>query len=407
MSSTPLRGGRRAIIPLTIATALALSACAGTETPAASDGDFTGVDLTVWNIIPYDPYDTLQKGYFAECATELGITLTQETIPTDYQAKLLQAASSNTFPDIALVDSDVSFPQLASSGVLADLGKLGITTEGQSEAVAALGDYDGTLYGLPTQVEDYALWYDKAAFAEAGIEEFPTTFDGLVDAAAKLTKEGRDGISLAGKNDGSTPVYFLPFLLSSGADPADPSTAEAAIGLYKDLYDAGSLNKEFVNRGWEAPDVWKEGKAAITVTGPWELVSGLEIDYGVAPFPTVTEGESPRVGLLGYEYVLKAQKDDKRAQAAAALLQCRAAEANQIETAIQGGYIPALTSAQDAFVAEVPAAAGFVDQVAGAYNNAELGTEWSALQQVYVAAIQYATVEGLSPKDALAKAAQD
>jgi multiple sugar transport system substrate-binding protein len=319
----------------------------------------------------------------------------------------LQAASSNTFPDIALVDSDVSFPQLASSGVLADLGELGITTKGQSETVAALGDYDGTLYGLPTQVEDYALWYDKAAFAEAGIKEFPTTFEGLVDVAAKLTTPERDGISLAGKNDGSTPVYFLPFLLSSGADPADPSTADTAVGLYKDLYDAGSLSKEFVTRGWEAPDVWKEGKAAIAVTGPWELVSGLDIDYGVAPFPTAEEGGTPKVGLLGYEYVLKAQKDEHKAQAAAALLQCRAVEANQVETALKGGYIPALTSAQDAFVAEVPAAAGFVDQVAGAYNNAQLGTEWSKLQQVYVAAIQYATVEGLSPKEALAKAAQD
>ncbi len=40
-------------------------------------------------------------------------------------------------------------------------------------------------------------------------------------------------------------------------------------------------------------------------------------------------------------------------------------EENQVDTAVQGGYIPALKSAQAAFVEKVPAAAPFVDAVDG------------------------------------------
>ena len=96
----------------------------------------------------------------------------------------------------------------------------------------------------------------------------------------------------------------------------------------------------------------------------------------------------------------------KREKAAAALIECRASEENQIDTAVQGGYVPALTSAQDAFVAEVPAAEAFVTPVANAFNPATLGTEWSALQAKYVDALQNATVNGVSAEEALSKADQ-
>lgn len=395
-----------------LATVILLAGCSGTTAPADSDGDagFEGVELTSWSSIDFDPYQTLQKEYFEKCAADLGITIDAQTLSGDYTTSLLQAASSKSLPDIALVNTDTQLPQLAAQGVLGDLSDLGLDTEGLAEPVAALGQFEDTLYGLPVQVEDYSVFYNKAYFEEAGITELPTTFDELAAAAKATTTADHYGIALPGiAGDGSTSSYFLPFLLSAGGDPADLTGdgAVAAVDLYKTLVDDGSLSKEYVNWGWDGIDQWKSGKAAITVSGPWNLVdTSLDFEYGTFSVPAGTSADKSSVGLLGYAYTVPVQGDEKREKAAAALIECRASEENQIDTAVQGGYVPALTSAQDAFVAEVPAAEAFVTPVENAFNPATLGTEWSALQAKYVDALQNATVNGVSAEEALSKADQ-
>jgi len=402
---------RRLALPAVgLVGALTLAGCSGGQSsPAQTDG-FEGVSLTVWNNIDFEPYQGLQKKYFEDCAADLGITVDVQTQSGDYTTKLLQAAGSKSLPDVALLSTDTQLPQLASQGVLADLGQYDVTTDGLAESVADLGSYDDTLYGLPVQVEDYAIFYNKAAFAAAGVAETaPKTFDELVALAGSLTTANQKGIVLPGiGGDGSTPVYFLPFLLSAGGDPAEPTGTGAveAVDLYKNLVANGSLSSEFVNWGWDSIDQWTSGAAALTVSGPWNLVdSSIPFEYGTFPFPTATAGESPRANLLGYAYGVAANADAQKEAAAAALVKCRASEENQIDTAVQGGYIPALSSAQAAFVEQVPAAAPFVDAVDGAYNSAQLGTEWNTLQQQYVDAIQAATVGGQTAEAALKQAA--
>ena len=413
MAVLSTRALRLAVPAVGVAAALTLAGCSGGSDSSGSDGDgFEGVELTVWNNIDFDPYQTLQKQYFEDCADDLGITVDVQTQSGDYTTSLLQAASSGSLPDIALLSTDTQLPELASQGVLADLSNYDVSTDGLDDTVRALGEYDDTLYGLPVQVEDYAIFYNKEAFAAAGVDETaPATFDDLVALAASVTTDSQKGIVLPGiGGDGSTPVYFLPFLLSAGGDPAEVNSTGAvdAVNLYKQLVDEGALSSEFVNWGWDSIDQWTSGAAAITVSGPWNLVdTSIPFEYGTFPFPTATAGESPVVNLLGYAYGVAANKDTKKEAAAAALVECRASEENQIDTAVQGGYIPALTSAQDAFVEKVPAAAPFVDSVQGAYNSAELGTEWNTLQQQYVDAIQAATVGGQTAEAALQQVASE
>jgi len=402
---------RLALPAVGVTAALALAGCSGGSSEPSADG-FEGLELTVWNNIDFDPYQTLQKQYFEDCADQLGITVDVQTQSGEYTASLLQAASSGTLPDVALLSTDTQLPELASQGVLADLSSYDVSFEGLDDTVRGLGEYDGVQYGLPVQVEDYAIFYNKDAFAAAGVAETaPETFDDLVALASSVTTDGQNGIVLPGiGGDGSTAVYFLPFLLSAGGDPADVTGQGAAdaVGLYKKLVEEGALSSEFVNWGWDSIDQWTSGSAAITVSGPWNLVdTSIPFEYGTFPFPTASAGEEPQVNLLGYVYGAAANEDPNREAAAAALIACRASEENQLDTAVQGGYIPALTSAQEAFVEQVPAAAPFVDSVQGAYNSAQLGTEWNTLQQKYVDAIQAATVGGESADAALAQVASE
>lgn len=414
MSITRTRTARVALSAAAgLATVVLFTGCAGSSTPASTSGDdtdFEGLELTAWSSIDFDPYQTLQKEYFEKCAADLGITIDAQTISNDYSTALLQAASSKSLPDIALVSTDTQLPTLAAQGVLSDVTELGLSTDGLADSVADLGAYDGTQYGLPVQVEDYSVFYNKAYFDEAGITELPTTFDELIAAAKATTTADHYGIALSGiAGDGSTSSYFLPFLLSAGGDPADLTSdgAVAAVDLYKTLVADGSLSKEFVNWGWDVTDQWTSGKAAIVVSGPWNLVdSSIDFDYGTFSVPAATSADKASVGLLGYAYTVPVQSDKKREQAAAALIECRTSEENQVDTAVQGGYVPGLTSAQDAFVEQVPAAEAFVTPVENAFNPAELGTEWNALQAQYVDALQNATVNGVSAEEALSKAAQ-
>lgn len=401
---------RHLTLPAAGAAVLLLAGCSSTPDAGSPDaGDFDGLELTVWNSIDFDPYDTLQKGYFEACADELGITVSVETISGDYTPALLQAASSQSLPDVAQLSTDTQVPELADLGALADLSELGLSTDDLADSVADLGHFDGTLYALPVQVEDYSIFYNVEAFEEAGITELPTTFDELIAAAEATTTDDRYGIVLPGiAGEGSTASYFLPFLLSAGGDPSDVTGegAVAAIDLYKTLVDDGSLSPEFVNWGWDSIDQWTSGNAAITVSGPWNLVDdSIDFEYGTFAIPAATSSHESSVGLLGYGYAVPVQGDETREAAAAALIECRASEENQLETGIQGGYIPALPSAQEALIEELPDVEAFVTPVENAFNPATLGTEWNALQQQYVDALQDATVNGVSAEDALAKVA--
>ncbi|WOF22787.1 extracellular solute-binding protein [Microbacterium betulae] len=413
-SPSPLR--RRALRALPAAgasLALLLAGCASTPSGSddAADGaaeSFEGVELTVWSGLYYEPFASVNAEQIQACADDLGLTVNLETLSEDYATKILQAASSNTLPDVLLLDS-TDVPRFGAEGILTDIGDVGLTTEGISDSVASLGQYEGVQYGLPTQVETYALFYDRAAFADAGVEEFPTTFDELVSVASRLSEDGRYGIALPGAtSDGAAPLFWLPFLLSAGGDPADPTSegAVAAVDLYQQLVETGGLSSEFVSWGWDAPDQYRSGKAVITASGPWDVVAEApEIaDYGVAPYPTLDGSQESSVGILGYNWSLPVSADAEQQQAAAALIECRVSEENQLELA-DGGYIPALTSAQEAFVEATPAAAAFVDPIENAYNYAgELGAEWDRLSLVYGSALQYAVVDGESAEDALARA---
>jgi multiple sugar transport system substrate-binding protein len=308
------------------------------------------------------------------------------------------------------LSSDVELPTLAAEGALANLTTLGVSTAGEAPTVTALGTYKGTLYGLPSNIENYAIFYDKDAFAKAGITAPPATFAEFVSDAAKLTSGTEHGVALSGlSGDGSVAAYFLPWILSAGGNPSDPTSPGtiAAVNLYKQLVDNGSLSKEFVDWGWTSTDQWTAGKAAITVDGPWDIVnSSLKIHYATAPFPTLKVGQKPRVGLLGFEYGVSSAADSKQQKAAAALIQCRTSEANQVATAIAGGYVPALTAAQKAFVAKVPAAKSFVDAVPTAYNPATIGTKWTTLENEYAVALQNVGTNGVSARQALKLAVQ-
>jgi multiple sugar transport system substrate-binding protein len=405
------------LVPATTTAAglLLLAACAGggggsDETTTADPADFEGLELTMWHGVPYDPFMTLNADQLAACGDEIGVTVTAEALPSDqFLTSVLQAASSGDLPDI-LMGSSANLAQYAEGGLLADLSQYGITTDGLAEATAEMGYYEDTLVGVASHVEVGALEYNPDLFETVGAEP-PATFEELREVAAELTTDDVYGIALPGISaDGSGDFFLMSFILSAGGDPSDPTDPGtiAAIQLYKDLVEDGSMSAEMVNWGWDFQDPFNAGTAAMTVNGPWATAPSegqAPREFALPP----TEGDNaPASAVIGFEWVIPVSEDETAMAAAAEIITCRLSVENQLEIAQQQAYIPANTEAAEQWASENPAVAPFVELVPNAYSHGTVyGEDWGAISTMLGNAIQYAVVGGMSAEEALEKAASE
>ncbi|MFS8513170.1 MAG: extracellular solute-binding protein, partial [Planifilum fulgidum] len=182
-----------------------------------------------------------------------------------------------------------------------------VTGQYSESAVQAL-TYDGQVYGLPYVTESIALIYNKKLMPEP-----PETFDELIDFARKNTNpsEKRYGLLYEGAN-----FYYSYFLID-------------AMGGYIFKDDGGmvntedlGLNNEGAKKALRTLQEWykekllpvkvtadtvnglfKEGKAAAVINGPWAVKDYEQagVDFAVAPLPAI-DGKNPRtfIGVKGW-----------------------------------------------------------------------------------------------------------
>ncbi len=79
---------------------------------------------------------------------------------------------------------------------------------------------NGTLYGIPNEIDVYALNYNKKLFEAAGIAEAPKTWDEFLAAAEKLTdkSKGQQGFGLINSWAAGVLHPFSSLLVSNGGD---------------------------------------------------------------------------------------------------------------------------------------------------------------------------------------------
>ena len=149
------------------------------------------------------------------CTAQTGVTVDRQPVPyPELVQKVLLAASSNSLPDIIYIDnSDVA--QLADGGYIAPLADVGIKTEGFVPALAALGNYKGTDYAVPSANNTIALYYNTDMFTAAGLEP-PKTWDELRETAKKLTKDQTYGLVFPGINNEQGAFHTSTFVWSNG-----------------------------------------------------------------------------------------------------------------------------------------------------------------------------------------------
>lgn len=286
-----------------VATLVAAAGCGSSDA-----GDAAGKTvLTWWDYFGYSPAsDSAVKLMISRYElSHPNVTIQRTTIGfADFRTKLLQAAATGTYPDIAAIDNaDVS--AFAKQGVLADLSDRmkswqPLTT--YFDAVVQSVKVGGQFYGVPFRNNTTALWYDKDLFTQVGIAGPPTTWDQLRDDAKKLTTDKHAGFCFAAAPTEEGTFTFLPFLWQAGGDidTIDQHPTVDALNFVNTLVNVDKSAPKSVLQ-WGQSDVGEQfgsGLCAMMVDGPWVLgsVQNAKFAWDVAPWPAGPKGTAAPLG---------------------------------------------------------------------------------------------------------------
>ena len=224
------------------------------------------------------------------------------------------------------------------------------------KALVDAGIHGGEPHLLPFGFHYVAFFYNPHVMAEAGITEMPTTSEEFVAAAEQIAATGVKPIALGSMNRWPAQFWF-DFLilrlwgpdyrakLMSGEASYEDQQVTIALGLWKDLVDAGFFVDDANAYTWtDAADQVANGEAAMTLMGTWITGywngNGLEpvTDYDFFNFPTFDPAiENAALGPID-GWVVSA--DAANPDGAFALLEHFASAENQLDWAIGQGALP-------------------------------------------------------------------
>src|SRR5215208_4988861 len=248
-------------------------------------------------------------------------TLEREAIRFDEIRKIIQSRlRSDEPPDVFSYDTGPGF-----GGVLAEAGLLLPLEEayqqrgwGIYERAKQRATYNGTLYGVPDQVEEIVLFYNKDL-----VPEVPKTVDELRQIANEL--KGRGIIPFAFGNQEQWPAGHMfsigvsNVLGREGLDDilyADgrwdiPEVEEAIHLFFRDFAESGYYPEGLSSLSYDGANaLFYTGESAMNPTGTWlvpEIVQTVQdFEVGFFPFPSIEgSGISPPAGLGSGLFVAK------------------------------------------------------------------------------------------------------
>jgi raffinose/stachyose/melibiose transport system substrate-binding protein len=248
-------------------------------------------------------------------------TLEREAIDPDEMSKVIPSRlRSDEPPDVLSFDTGPGF-----GGVLADAGLVHPLEKTYKEKgwdiyewAKQRATYNGTLYGIPDQVEEIIVYYNKDL-----VPEVPKTVDELRQIANELRGQGI--IPFAFGNQEQWPAGHMfsigvsNVLGREGLDDIlyadgrwDTPEVEEAINLFfRDFVESAYYPRNVNVVAYdEANTLFYSGEAAMLPTGTWlvsEIVQAVQdFEVGFFPFPSIEgSGISPPAGVGAGLFVAK------------------------------------------------------------------------------------------------------
>jgi len=254
---------------------------------------------------------------------------------------------------------------------------------------------DGVLWGFPTAIETYALFYNKDLLPEP-----PETWDELLDFAVDFNdiSANRFAFMMLPADFYFVHGFFGGFggyvFGDGGTNPDDiglnnEGSVEAARFMQR-LQDIMPLNTADVTYDIMV-GLFNDGYLATMINGPWAVAGVREagVNFGVAPLPILPNDENPKsfAGVRG----LFINSFTEYPNAAKLLLEYITSQEVLIRVFTQGGMLPArLDLVEDPAVIAEPITQAFIQQATFAVpmpSIPEMGSVWipmsTALTQIW------------------------
>jgi raffinose/stachyose/melibiose transport system substrate-binding protein len=266
---------------------------------------------------------TIQVDRFEE--QHPNIDLQRETLqPDEARSEIQSRLQSKQPPDAFAYDTGPGF-----GGVLAEAGLLYPLEEAYKQNgwdiynwARQRATYDSTTYGVPDQVEEIVVYYNRNLFERLGVEE-PKTVDELMEIAEELKSRGK--IPLAFGDQEQWPAGHLFSIGASnllGREGLDnifygdgrwdtPEVVRAIELFFRDFVRSGYYPEGVNALTYDGANaLFYSGQAAMNPTGTWlvpEIVQAVHnFEVGFFAFPSIEgSGISPPAGLGSGLFVAK------------------------------------------------------------------------------------------------------
>ncbi|MCT8991109.1 extracellular solute-binding protein [Chelativorans sp. SCAU2101] len=283
------------------------------------------VQLTYLTHWAPDTVALLEEAASAYSAEHPGVTISVRAVP--FGDLLTTIRSGGTDGTTIASIYDLWLPALVKDGLVAPAPEnvAKEVSDNWPAGIAAAASVDGAIYGIPNEVNVYALNYNKALFEEAGIAAPPKTWDELKDAAAKLTdlSAGQQGFGMINSWAAGVVHPFASLLVSNGgqliADGKpllDSKEALETFQLYetmiKEGYSVAAMGTADANTTGPYLDNFVSGKTGMIIMANWwesALKGGMGDDFdniGTAPIPVGPSGDAPRSISYSWQTVVNA-----------------------------------------------------------------------------------------------------
>ncbi|MBO6723878.1 MAG: extracellular solute-binding protein [Roseitalea sp.] len=410
---------------------LAAAAATALSPLSAQAQDVQITYLTHW---APDTVALLEDAATAYSAGNPDVSISVRAVPFGDLLTTIRSGGSDG-PTIASI-YDLWLPALVKDGVVVpapDSVEADVTSNWPA-GIAAAASVNGEVYGIPNEINVYALNYNKKLLEEAGIASPPSTWDELKDAAAKLTDEsaGRQGFGVINSWAAGVVHPFSSLLVSNGGQliadgepQLDSQQALETFQLYADLIESGStvaaMGTADANTTGPFLDNFVSGKTGMIIMANWwesALKGGMGDSFdniGTAPIPVGPSGDTARSISYSWQTVVNAGAEPAQQEAAWDFL----AWLNGPESGKNGasamadilqsmGILPSRSSDVEAYkdALERPFLEGYVSTLANAQGFPIVlgGQEFSEALQQTLEQLQYGQI---TPAEAQANAQAD
>ena len=406
---------------LIAATALLVAAAGCGGSSSSSNGV---VNVTVWH-----GYEDVEGKAMTSAASRFNATHPKIHVTVrnygnaDYALqKVLVAIRGGSYPDIAYLYGSWA-ANIARSPTAVDLSSRikepGVNWNDFWPAERQAVQVGGKVIGMPALVDNLALVYNKKLFDQAGIP-YPTanwTWDDFRAAAQKLTDPSAKQFGWAYVADGSedTVWRFDALLWQAGGDILNSDNTKAEFNSPAGVKAATLLQQMATvdhsvyldNGNGNYANLFNSGKIAMLFTGPWDLSSFPDVDYGVQVLP----GDLNHQTISGPDQWVLFNNGSERTQAAWTFLKWFTSPQQALIWSTQTGDLPIRASetqlpGYDAYVKKYPGVSVFVQNEANAVKARPVIANYNEVSQAMGQAIEAVLLGKGQPQQELDQAAQ-